>query len=76
MRTLTSKLTKHHRATIPKRIRTLLDLEPGDTVAFEIDGGKVRLRKAHPVDTAFATGIEATLSEWDSPADENAYRAL
>ena len=76
MQTATSKLTKKYQATIPEPVRRLLHLESGDEIAFDIDGNNVHLRKASPVDLAFAQSIEGTLSEWSSEADEEAYRDL
>jgi len=72
----TSKLTKKYQATIPKPVRRLLHLESGDSIVFDIDGDAVLLRKARPVDLAFAESLEGTLSEWASEADEEAYRDL
>lgn len=76
MDTATSKLTKKYQATIPQPVRRLLHLEAGDTIAFDIEGDDVYLRKARPVDLAFARSLEDTLSEWASEADEEAYRDL
>ncbi len=74
---ITSKLTTKSQATIPGKIRKLLGLNPGDSVAFEIEQGqKVVIRKATPVDFEFAFALEGTLSEWSSKNDEEAYRDL
>lgn len=76
MQTATSKLTKKYQATIPEPVRRLLQLEAGDAVAFDIENNDVYIRKARPVDLAFAHGLEGTLNEWASEADEEAYRDL
>ncbi len=76
MQTATSKLTRKHQATIPEAVRSLLHLESGDEIAFDIDGNDVHLRKARPVDLVFTQSIEGTLTEWTSEADEEAYRDL
>lgn len=76
MRTTTSKLTRKYQATIPEPVRTLLNLEAGDTIAFDLDQDLVRVRKARPVDLIFAGALEGTLPEWNSDADEAAYRDL
>ncbi len=74
---ITSKLTTKSQATIPGKIRKLLGLNPGDSVAFEIgEGQKVVIRKATPVDFEFAFALEGTLTEWFSKNDEEAYRDL
>ena len=76
MRTATSKLTSKHQATIPEPVRTALHLQAGDAIAFDIEDHLICIRKARPVDMAFAQALAGTLSEWDSPADEEAYRDL
>ena len=76
MRTATSKLTTKYQATIPAPVREVLKVEAGDTIAFEIDEGQIRLRKARPLDLEFARALEGTLSEWLSEADEEAFRDL
>jgi len=76
MHTATSKLTKKYQATIPEPVRQLLHLDAGDEIAFDIEDDDVHLRKARPVDLAFAQSIEGTLNEWTSEADEEAYRDL
>lgn len=76
MTTATSKLTSKYQATIPGVVREALDLHAGDAIAFEIEDGEIRLRKARPMDLAFTHALEGTLSEWESEADEEAYREL
>ena len=74
---ITSKLTKKSQATIPEKIRKILGLQPGDSVAFELnEERRVFLRKATPIDFEFAKALEGTLSEWLSENDEEAYRDL
>jgi AbrB family looped-hinge helix DNA binding protein len=76
MATSTSKLTRKYQATIPAPVRKLLNLEAGDVIAFEINDQRVELRKAQPLDMTYLQGVEETLSEWASPADEQAYGDL
>ena len=71
-----SKLTSKYQATVPEPIRRLLGIEAGDSIVFEVSGNEVFLRKASPLDLAFARGVESTLSEWNSENDEQAYRSL
>lgn len=74
---ITSKLTTKSQATIPEKIRNILNLKPGDSVAFEMgENNKVFIRKATPIDFEFAYAVEATLTEWTSKNDEEAYRDL
>ena len=76
MKRATSRLTRKYQATIPKPVREALDLEAGDTVAFDIEDEEIRIRKARPIDLEFAKALEDTLSEWSGEADEEAYRDL
>jgi len=76
MQTSTSKLTQKYQTTIPAPVRKLLHLQAGDAVAFDIEDHVVHLRKASSIDLVFTKSLEETLSEWNSPADEAAYRDL
>ena len=75
---VTSKLTSKCQATIPEKIRGILDLHPGDSVVFEVaKDKKVYIHKATPVDLEFAKALEGTLAtEWLSENDEEAYGDL
>ena len=74
--TAVSKLTSKYQAIIPKKVRDLLSLQAGDRIAFEIEKGEVRLRKAGQVDLAHLSSIESGLSEWSSAADSRGYDDL
>jgi AbrB family looped-hinge helix DNA binding protein len=76
MATTVSRLTRKYQATIPGPVREALGLRAGDAVAFDVDGTRVRVRKARPVDLAFARALEQTLPEWHSAEDDDAYRDL
>lgn len=76
MQTPISKLTRKYQATIPGPVRAALGLEAGDSIAFDLEGDTVRVRKARPVDLAFTRALEGTLQEWGSVADDDAYRDL
>jgi antitoxin PrlF len=76
MQTAVSKLTKKYQATVPQVIRKKLNLNAGDTIAFEIDDDIIKLRKAEPIDIEFANALTPTLSEWESLNDEEAYNDL
>lgn len=72
-----SKLTSKCQATIPEKIRTILGIHAGDSVAFEITPNKqVVLRKVNAMDLEFVKALEGTMSEWLSEHDEEAYRDL
>lgn len=72
----TSKLTGKYQATIPAAVRQALGLKKGDWLAFDISNAEVRLRRATPVDLAYAQAVSGALSEWDSQADKRAFRDL
>ena len=76
MQTATSKLTQKYQATIPRAVRQALHLQAGESIAFDIEDGEIRLRKTHTLDLKWASALEATLSEWAGKADEEAYRDL
>ena len=71
-----SRLTRKYQATIPAEVRRVLGLKQGDTVRFQIDGDRVTLRRQTVADRTYLRGLQATLSEWDSPHDDEAYRDL
>jgi antitoxin PrlF len=71
-----SRLTVKNQATVPKDIREKLGLSSGDTIEYSIEKDKVFLRKAEPLDHAFAEAIETTMPEWSSKNDEAAYNDL
>ena len=71
-----SRLSAEGQVTIPKEVREVLKLEPGDFVAYEIQSGEVILRRAEPFDAAFHQALSATLDEWDTPEDDEAFRDL
>jgi AbrB family looped-hinge helix DNA binding protein len=76
MPTATSKITSKYQATIPEPVRKVLHLKAGDAIAFDIEDNQIRIRKARPLDLSFAQALEGTLNEWESAADEEAYRDL
>lgn len=76
MSTATSKITSKYQATIPEPVRNILQLKAGDAIAFDIEDNQIRLRKARPLDLVFAEALKGTLNEWESTADDEAYRDL
>ena len=76
MQTAISKLTKKYQATVPEPVRKKLELNAGDSIAFEIDNDSIKLRKARPIDIEFSSALVSTLSEWESENDEEAYNDL
>lgn len=73
---LTSKVTQKYQATIPQGVREKLEIEKGDRIIFEIEDDKVVLKKLSSLDWEYLESVSATLSEWSSEADEEAYSDL
>ncbi|QXP89129.1 AbrB/MazE/SpoVT family DNA-binding domain-containing protein [Methylococcus capsulatus] len=75
--TAVAKITAKGQTTIPAEIRAALHVSPGDLIAWEIEpDGSARVRRVQPLDIEYLKAVEGTLSEWTSPADEEAYRDL
>ncbi|MBK9313694.1 MAG: AbrB/MazE/SpoVT family DNA-binding domain-containing protein [Acidobacteria bacterium] len=72
----TSKLSSKSQVTLPKEVREAIGARPGDTIVYEVEGEVVRLRRQDPFDAEFHNSISATLSEWASTEDEEAFNAL
>ncbi|MGF1610300.1 MAG: type II toxin-antitoxin system PrlF family antitoxin [Kiloniellales bacterium] len=73
---IVSRLTSRARTTIPKAVRDALALEPNDSILYRIEGGSVVLCKATTLDVAFLSRLQASMIEWSSPEDEEAYSDL
>ncbi len=71
-----SRVSTKGQVTIPAGIRSALGVGPGDLIAYELEGDRVRLRKVEPFDAAYHAAVAETLQEWNSPEDEEAFRDL
>ena len=71
-----SRIGARGRTTIPKTIREAVGLHAGDLIAFEIEGGRLLLRKVVPGRDEYLHGASAMMAEWLSPEDEEAWRDL
>lgn len=77
MHLVRAKLTSKFQATIPKEVRKTLHLKSHDQIVYEItNDNQVILRKATPFDLEYLKALEYTLTEWDSPEDDEAYNNL
>ena len=75
--TAVAKITTKGQTTIPADIRAVLQVGPGDKLAWDVvEPGVVQVRRLQPLDVEYLHAIEGTLDEWQSPADEEAYRDL
>ncbi|TXF09824.1 AbrB/MazE/SpoVT family DNA-binding domain-containing protein [Pelomicrobium methylotrophicum] len=72
-----AKITSKGQTTIPAAVRAALRIQPGDLIVWETEpDGSARVRRVQPLDLEYLKAVEGTLSEWASPADEEAYRDL
>lgn len=73
-----SRLTQKYQATIPRQVREELHLTHGDSIVFEkIESGDIVVKKALPqIDMAYYAALEQTLSEWNSPEDDEDFAHL
>jgi antitoxin PrlF len=74
---LISRITSKGQITIPKAVRAALGLGDGDLVTFALEDDQAILRKIVQQPESGGGGTVGTdLTEWASPADEDAYRDL
>ena len=73
---MVSRVSAKGQVTIPKRVRDELQLNASDFVAYELQEGCVVLRKVEPFDAQYHDALNATLDEWATPEDEEAFGAL
>lgn len=71
-----SRITQKYQATIPTKVRKVLDLHGGDFVGFEIHGNEVIIRKVTPLDLEFTRALQPTVNEWASEEDDKLYADL
>jgi AbrB family looped-hinge helix DNA binding protein len=72
----TSKLSSKGQVTLPKEVREAIGARVGDTIAYEVQGEVVKIRKLEPFDAAFHQALSSTLDEWSTEADDEAFRDL
>lgn len=61
---------------MPKEVRAALGIGPGDAIVYEIDGALATIRRVEPFDAEFHRPLSATLDEWATNADDEAFRDL
>lgn len=69
-------VTTKGQVTIPKDVREVLGVAPGDRVVCEVAGDRVTVRKAGARDLDWLGLQEPALDEWASAADDAAYTDL
>jgi AbrB family looped-hinge helix DNA binding protein len=72
-RLATARLSARSQTVIPKPVRELLGIGPGDVVAFEERDGQIVIR---PMPGPERDDPFAVFTEWSSEADERAYADL
>jgi len=73
---LASRLSQKGQVTLPKEVRRALSLKAGDMVQYEIQDRGVLLKGLDPFDAAFHKALSATLDEWATPEDDEAFHDL
>lgn len=72
-----AKIGSKGQVTIPADVRKKLHLATGDTLAWETEAdGRIWVRRIEPLDLDYLAAVSGTLSEWNSPEDDEAYRDL
>ena len=71
-----SRVSSKGQITLPKKVRAAIGVHPGESVAYDVVGDVVTLRRIAPLDVAFHASLERTLGEWVSPEDDEAFRDL
>ncbi|AGX87416.1 AbrB/MazE/SpoVT family DNA-binding domain-containing protein [Candidatus Symbiobacter mobilis] len=73
--TAIAKITAQGQTTIPADVRQALRVGSGDLLAWEmLEDGVACVRRVPRIDSDYLQAIEGTLTEWNSAADEEAYR--
>ena len=70
-----ARVTAKGQATIPKRIRDAAHIREGDLLAFDLDNNnRIIIKRIEPAVDVELSALQQTLSEWNSPQDEEAWR--
>jgi antitoxin PrlF len=74
-----SSVTQKYQATIPLKVREQLDIQVGDKIVFERQDDEtivIKKKVLSSIDWDYLRAVEGTLSEWNSPEDNEAYADL
>ena len=71
-----SKVTVKYQSTIPREVREFLGVRQGDAVEYRIERGEVKLKRVTTPDTEYLAAVQKNLAEWDSKADNAAFKDL
>lgn len=72
-----SRLTSKSQTTVPRAVREALGIGPGDRVVWEVENGRVAIRRLTLIDPRdpFVNNF-STFTEWADDLDEEAFRHL
>ena len=71
-----TKLTAKAQTTIPRQVREVLQIGPGDSVVFTIEGETVTLGRAERQDPGFLKLASDSFADWGSPEADDAFGDL
>jgi antitoxin PrlF len=74
-----SSVTQKYQATIPLKVREQLGIQAGDKIVFERQDDEtivIKKKVLSSMDWDYLHAVEGTLSEWNSPEDNEAYADL
>ena len=71
-----TKLTAKAQTTIPRQVRDVLQVDPGDSVVFTIQGETVTLGRAEKLDPRFLKLATEGFADWGSPEADDAFGDL
>ena len=73
---LLSRITSKWQIAIPREVRAKLNVKAGDFLAFQVSADGVTIRRVAPFDRGWHAALAATVDEWSSPEDQEAWRDL
>ena len=72
-----ARVTAKGQATIPKRIREAAHIREGDMLSCDVDSNsRIIIKRIEPAVNKELLALQETLTEWNSPQDEEAWRDL
>lgn len=74
--TLTSRVSTKGQTVLPIPIRESLGVDAGSILSWELKGDHVVMRKVSDLDVEYHRSLNASLTEWNSPEDNEAYADL
>lgn len=73
----TAKISSKSQTVVPRQVRELLGVGPGDTLIYRLtDAGVILEKAADPVEDEDWGDPFACFTEWASPEDDEAFKDL